>query len=306
MPIGVQGSRRATPLRANWLDGVLPGLVLGNRLLQVLKPELHLLRTQLLGATTKLVARQPLDQQAKFVVLGVQLAQHLPQQGRVVRQGVRGDLHGAMVKDAAASGPGFVCGLNKISPGECGPPRCALRPPLAAVEQGRQLRRGQHDPPRRGRRGPRELAPLQALGQHAQPDAVMPDQLDQSRAAATEGEHRTAERVFGQVLLHQHRQGGITKAGNSSARKALVEAAWTYRHSAGVGVAHQQRQAGLPLQVREIAWKAQTRLCARYRRLMAKGKRNTVVVIAIAREIAAFLWAIARHIAPLPPMAEVV
>ena len=96
------------------------------------------------------------------------------------------------------------------------------------------------------------------------------------------------------------RQGGITKAGNVSARKALVEAAWTYRHSAGIGVQHQQRQRGLPQQVRDIAWKAQTRLCARYRRLMAKGKRNTVVVIAIAREIAAFLWAIARHIDPLP------
>ena len=96
------------------------------------------------------------------------------------------------------------------------------------------------------------------------------------------------------------RQGGITKAGNSSARKALVEAAWTYRHAAGMGVQHQQRQAALPEQVRAIAWKAQTRLCARYRRLMAKGKRATVVVVAIAREIAAFLWAIAHQVAPLP------
>jgi hypothetical protein len=52
--------------------------------------------------------------------------------------------------------------------------------------------------------------------------------------------------------------------------------------------------------VRDVAWKAQTRLCARYRRLMAKGKRNTVVVAAIAREIAAFLWAIARHVEPMP------
>lgn len=96
------------------------------------------------------------------------------------------------------------------------------------------------------------------------------------------------------------RQGGITKAGNVSARKALVEAAWTYRHSAGMGVQHQERQQGLPQPVRDIAWKAQTRLCGRYRRLIAKGKRNTVVVTAIAREIAAFLWAIARHVAPLP------
>jgi transposase len=95
-------------------------------------------------------------------------------------------------------------------------------------------------------------------------------------------------------------QGGITKTGNSSARKVLVEAAWTYRHSAGLGVDHQRRQKDLPESVRDIAWKAQTRLCARFRRLLAKGKRNTVVVVAIAREIAAFLWAIARHVEPRP------
>jgi transposase len=94
------------------------------------------------------------------------------------------------------------------------------------------------------------------------------------------------------------RQGGITKTGNSSARKVLVEAAWTYRHSAGLGVDHQRRQKDLPEPVRDIAWKAQTRLCARFRRLLAKGKRNTVVVVAIAREIAAFLWAIARAVEP--------
>src|SRR5919202_4540769 len=68
------------------------------------------------------------------------------------------------------------------------------------------------------------------------------------------------------------RQGGITKTGNGSARKALVEAAWAYRHSAGVGTTHQRRQQRLPQQVRDIAWKAQSRLCARYRRLVAKGK----------------------------------
>ena len=94
------------------------------------------------------------------------------------------------------------------------------------------------------------------------------------------------------------RQGGITKTGNGSARKALVEAAWTYRHSAGVGTTHQRRQQRLPRQVRDIAWKAQSRLCARYRRLVAKGKRNTVAITAIAREIAAFLWAIARAVEP--------
>lgn len=85
------------------------------------------------------------------------------------------------------------------------------------------------------------------------------------------------------------KQGGITKAGNTRARKALIEAAWTYRHSAGIGVVHEQRLTDIPEPIRDIAWKAQTRLCARYRRLMAKGKKKAVVTVAIAREIAAFL-----------------
>lgn len=96
------------------------------------------------------------------------------------------------------------------------------------------------------------------------------------------------------------RQGGITRAGNARARSALVEAAWTYRHSAGLGVGHQRRQLELSEEVRDIAWKAQARLCARYRRLAAKGKRVTIVTTAIARELAAFLWDIARHVDPAP------
>ena len=66
------------------------------------------------------------------------------------------------------------------------------------------------------------------------------------------------------------RQGGITKTGKSSARKVLVEAAWTYCHSASLGVDHQRRQKDLPEPVRDIAWKAHTRLCARFRPLIAK------------------------------------
>ncbi len=96
------------------------------------------------------------------------------------------------------------------------------------------------------------------------------------------------------------RQGGITKTGNSSARKALVEAAWTHRHSAGVGTTHQRRQQLLPQRVREIAWKAQSRMCARCRRLAAKGTLNTVVITAIAREIGALCWAIAPEVEPVP------
>ena len=58
------------------------------------------------------------------------------------------------------------------------------------------------------------------------------------------------------------------------------------------------RLEGLPKPVRDIAWKAQVRLCARYRRLNAIGKKPPVVVAAIAREMAAFLWAIGREVAP--------
>jgi transposase len=83
----------------------------------------------------------------------------------------------------------------------------------------------------------------------------------------------------------RHR-GGITKTGDVRARMALVEAAWTYRHPAGIGEAHQHRQKQLSEKVRNIAWKAQARLRARYRRLLAKGKRATIAVTAVARELA--------------------
>jgi transposase len=100
-------------------------------------------------------------------------------------------------------------------------------------------------------------------------------------------------------------RGGITKTGNVRARKALIEAAWTYRHAARISEVHRSRQAQLPEQIRDIAWKAQTRLCARYRRLTAKGKEPTLVITAIAREISAFLWAIARHVEPSPMASEI-
>jgi len=60
-----------------------------------------------------------------------------------------------------------------------------------------------------------------------------------------------------------------------------------------------QRLTNLPTQIREIAWDAQLRLCARYRRLAAKGKCKNVVTTAIAREMAAFVWAIAREVEPV-------
>lgn len=92
---------------------------------------------------------------------------------------------------------------------------------------------------------------------------------------------------------------GLTLAGNRRARRVLIEGAWAYRYPARVTEPIRVRLEGLPKAVREIAWKAQTRLCARYRRLMAAGKKKPIVVAAIAREMAAFLWAIGHQVEPV-------
>jgi len=94
---------------------------------------------------------------------------------------------------------------------------------------------------------------------------------------------------------HRH-QGGITKAGNGHARRALVEGAWAYRYPAKVSRHLQLRLEHVATEVRAIAWKAQLRLCKRYRHLSARGKHVNQVVVAIAREMAAFAWAIARTV----------
>ena len=91
------------------------------------------------------------------------------------------------------------------------------------------------------------------------------------------------------------RRGGITKTGNSHVRRVLVESAWTYKYHARVTRHLIKRQRNLPKSICQISWKAQLRLCARYRRMTAKKKPNNVVVIAIARELAAFIWAIAQE-----------
>jgi transposase len=91
-------------------------------------------------------------------------------------------------------------------------------------------------------------------------------------------------------------RGAITKAGNGRARRILVEAAWAYRHPARVGREKQPKVAAAPRRVREIAWKAQTRLCGRFRSLLRKGKLPTVAATAIARELSAFIWAINREV----------
>ena len=94
------------------------------------------------------------------------------------------------------------------------------------------------------------------------------------------------------------RQGGITKAGNGAARRMLIEAAWSYRFPARISREQLLRQERLAKPIRDTAWKAQERLCRRYRILARAGKPPTVVTVAIARELAGFVWAIARQAQP--------
>jgi transposase len=96
----------------------------------------------------------------------------------------------------------------------------------------------------------------------------------------------------------RRRQGSITKAGNSSARRAMVEAAQAYAHPARVSWVIARRQSGLARNVCDIAWKAQLRLCARFRKLSARRLPRNKVIVAVARELSGFVWAIARQVKP--------
>lgn len=96
----------------------------------------------------------------------------------------------------------------------------------------------------------------------------------------------------------KRKQGGITKTGNSHVRRALVEAAWCYRFPARK-TAHLRRRAEKTSEaVQAIAWKAQQRLCGRHRHLVNAGKLTVQVNTAVARELAGFIWAIAREVMP--------
>jgi transposase len=86
-------------------------------------------------------------------------------------------------------------------------------------------------------------------------------------------------------------RGEITKAGNVHVRTQLVESAWAYRSAALVGAGLRKRQEGVPPDSIARSWKAQQRLCTRYRRLDARKHNRKVVITAIARELAGFLWA---------------
>lgn len=98
-------------------------------------------------------------------------------------------------------------------------------------------------------------------------------------------EHSSGDRVS---------RGSITKTGNAHARRLLTEAAWNYRFKARIGRRAQQRQRDLPEPIRAMAWKAQLRLTERYAALQKRGVQINKVCVAVARELAGFVWSIGQ------------
>ncbi len=125
------------------------------------------------------------------------------------------------------------------------------------------------------------VAELQDFARFAHPRQLM------AYVGLVPGEHSSGPK---------RRQGSITKAGNSAARRILVEIAWHYRHPARVSPIIARRAAELPKPITDIAWAAQLRLCAKYRRLVARKLLPTKAVTALARELAGFVWAIGQHV----------
>ncbi|HZN24806.1 MAG TPA: IS110 family transposase [Burkholderiales bacterium] len=105
-------------------------------------------------------------------------------------------------------------------------------------------------------------------------------------------EHSSADRLV---------RGSITKAGNGHARRLLTEAAWNYRFQPRIGYAAQRRAEDLPQALRDLGWKAQLRLTGRFARLRARGLHHNKICVAIARELAGFVWAVARQATQLRP-----
>ena len=96
----------------------------------------------------------------------------------------------------------------------------------------------------------------------------------------------------------KRRLGEITKTGNTHVRRVLVEAAWNYRFPARIGFLLQRRQESQSSTICQIAWRAQLRLSHRYRRLKARGLQHNKICVALARELAGFIWDIGRHVNP--------
>ncbi|MFO1466827.1 MAG: IS110 family transposase [Steroidobacteraceae bacterium] len=126
------------------------------------------------------------------------------------------------------------------------------------------------------------IAEIGDLSRFAHPKSLM------SYLGLTPSEHSSG---------NTRRQGGITKTGNKHARRILIEAAWTYRFNPRVSRPIEVRQEGQSKAIRDIAWKAQTRLSYRFRKLNA-GRKMTQnkCCVAVARELAGFIWDIARQV----------
>ncbi len=113
-----------------------------------------------------------------------------------------------------------------------------------------------------------------------------PTQL-MSYAGSVPSEHSSGGRT---------RRGSITKTGNAHLRRMVTESSWSYRHGPGLHLALRKRQQGLDPEVTAMAWRAQVRLCQRYRALVGRGKPSQKAVTAVGRELLGFMWSIAVHI----------
>jgi transposase len=129
------------------------------------------------------------------------------------------------------------------------------------------------------------VAEIGDIGRFAHPRQLM------AYLGLVPSEHSSGERVA---------RGSITKTGNAHARRLLTEAAWNYRFQPRIGRRAQQRAEDLPQAIRDVAWKAQLRLSRRFTQLRARGKEINKVCVAVARELAGFVWAIASTLAKLP------
>jgi transposase len=96
----------------------------------------------------------------------------------------------------------------------------------------------------------------------------------------------------------RRRQGAITLTGNGHARRMLVECAWSYRFPARQTMHLKRKAKAASPEAKAIAWRAQKRLCGRYRQLTQAGKNVKLVCVAIARELVGFIWDIVRHEMP--------
>lgn len=122
------------------------------------------------------------------------------------------------------------------------------------------------------------VAEVGSLSRFAKPRQLM------SYSGLVSSEHSSGNRI---------QRGGITKTGNAHLRRVIVEAAWAYQHKPWIGGWLAKRQQGLDEETKAIAWKAQWRLCTRYKKLLARGKNKPQIVTAIGRELLGFIWAIA-------------